>query len=289
MDWFRWYHGCITDPKFTLIARRSGQNVASVLAVWASLLERASQAEVRGSVEGFDCESFDALLGMDEGACQAIATAMTDKGMIVDGKIAKWGERQPIKEDPNAAERKRQQRERDKDKNIDMSHGSGSGHDVSHGVTPRLDKIREDKRREEKKEKKRSASASAEAVDADSLQPEKDGTKSQDPPEEFYLTKKGRELKGRELRAFNVFMKFFDYRKGKAEAADAWFDIPQKTDELINKIISAAGREAAARPQLVASGKTPKMAQGWLSGRRWEDDPPPLLQNTARVYQMPRN
>jgi hypothetical protein len=28
---------------------------------------------------------------------------------------------------------------------------------------------------------------------------------------------------------------------------------------------------AEERKKIVAEGRTPKMAQGWLSGRRWED------------------
>lgn len=112
MEWLRWYHGCVTDPKFALVSRRSGQAVASVLAVWAALLERASQGRARGSVSGFDCESFDVLLGLDDGACRSIVSAFESKGMIVDEMVAKWDERQS--KDEESAERKRLQREREK-------------------------------------------------------------------------------------------------------------------------------------------------------------------------------
>ena len=83
MAWFRWHEGTASDPKFHLIARKSGQPVAFALAIWAMLLERASAAEVRGDVSGFDCESADAALGMPDGAAQAIYDAMVAKGMVV--------------------------------------------------------------------------------------------------------------------------------------------------------------------------------------------------------------
>lgn len=87
----------------------------------------------------------------------------------------------------------------------------------------------------------------------------------------FYLTKKNRQLKGKRLETFNRFWAAFAYPKGKAEAADAWLDIPTLTDPLVDEIVAAAKSEAAGRAAVVADGRTPKFAQGWLSGRRWED------------------
>lgn len=90
--------------------------------------------------------------------------------------------------------------------------------------------------------------------------------------EPFYETKKGRKLKGDPLLRFEQFWTAFDYKSGRAEAADAWYDL-SADDATFEQIISAAKAEAARRPKLLAEGKTPKMAQGWLSGRRWEDKP----------------
>jgi hypothetical protein len=89
---------------------------------------------------------------------------------------------------------------------------------------------------------------------------------------DFYTTKKKRRLMGKRLETFNRFWVCFDYKKGRAEAADSWFDIPHLTDSLVNEICIAAEREAKLRPGLIQAGKIPKMAQGWLSGRRWEDE-----------------
>jgi len=90
---------------------------------------------------------------------------------------------------------------------------------------------------------------------------------------EFYITRKKRKLWGKRLETFDLFWNAFGYKTGRAEAADSWIDIPSLTVAIVDKIIAAAKVEAANRAELIASGKTPKMAQGWLSGRRWEDEP----------------
>jgi len=88
----------------------------------------------------------------------------------------------------------------------------------------------------------------------------------------FFITKKKRKLTGKRLETFEQFWDAFAYKSGKAEAADSWLDIPELTDSIVAKIMDSAKREAEARPSMVSAGKTPKMAQGWISGRRWEDE-----------------
>ena len=95
MEWLRWYHGAISDPKWPLIARKSGQNIGTVVSIWAALLEHASQDEERGSIEGFDPEAIDALFGYEDGTCEAVVAAMLSKDLIKDGCIASWTKRQP--------------------------------------------------------------------------------------------------------------------------------------------------------------------------------------------------
>jgi hypothetical protein len=126
--WLRWYHGAVSDDKWPLIARKSGQTVAAVIAVWAALLECASQAETRGNIENFDAESIDALLHLPDGATQAVVDALSSgkRPRIVDGHIANWDKRQS--KDEEAAERKRLQRERER--------LAGMSRDVTQNVTP---------------------------------------------------------------------------------------------------------------------------------------------------------
>lgn len=113
MDWFRWYHGTVSDPKLALIAKKSGQSRPVVIAVWAALLEQASQSEQRGDISGFDVETIAVALDIEESAIVAVMDAMTAKGMIVDGAIAAWEKRQPLRED-GAAERAKAWREKQK-------------------------------------------------------------------------------------------------------------------------------------------------------------------------------
>lgn len=94
----------------------------------------------------------------------------------------------------------------------------------------------------------------------------------------IYLTKKKRMLKGQKLEWFLEFWKVFGYAKGKAEAADAWLDIQGFNNILFQSILKGAEQEASRRPDLLAQNKIPKMAQGWLSGKRWEDTYGPTSQ-----------
>lgn len=103
--------------------------------------------------------------------------------------------------------------------------------------------------------------------------------------EDFYLTKNKKKLFGERLKTFLQFWDAFDYKSGKAEAADAWLNIPVLTNDIVKKIIVAATREAKNRSILLSNGNTPKMGQGWLSGRRWEDEADPL-QNFLEVKKQ---
>jgi len=90
--------------------------------------------------------------------------------------------------------------------------------------------------------------------------------------EKFYPTRKKRKLTGKRLESFNRFWDVFNYKRGKAEAADAWLEIPELTKTLVDTICNAAEAEAKRRDDLVGEGQTPKMAEGWIRGRRWEDE-----------------
>lgn len=110
MNWVRWYHGTATDPKWRLVARKSGQRLTDVIAVWAMVLEAASEASERGTLEGFDPEVAAAALDLDPEAVVAILDAM--QGRVLDGnRLSGWDKRNPKRED-DSAERVRRYRER---------------------------------------------------------------------------------------------------------------------------------------------------------------------------------
>lgn len=95
---------------------------------------------------------------------------------------------------------------------------------------------------------------------------------AEDSKEEIYITKKQRKLTGKRLDTFDRFWSDFSYKKGKAEAADSWLDISRLTDKLVNEICESAKAEAINRDKLILDGGTPIFPQGWLTGRRWEDE-----------------
>lgn len=102
---------------------------------------------------------------------------------------------------------------------------------------------------------------------------------------ETYRTKKGRVLAGQQLTWFSEFWEVFDYRKGKAEAADAWLAL-KVHKRMHEEIVQGAAREAKARKAAGPNGPTPKWAQGWLSGRRWEDEQGPPAGDWIAEYGL---
>ena len=90
---------------------------------------------------------------------------------------------------------------------------------------------------------------------------------------ETVIKGKKKTLRGKRADTFEQFWEAFAYKKDRAQAVDAWAAIPSLTDSLVEKICEAARREAENRPELELKGRSPQYAQGWLNGRRWEDEP----------------
>lgn len=139
--WFRWHHGTVNDPKWRVVALRASHamsrnvTIASVIAVWAAMLECASQANPRGELVGWDDEDVAAGLGLAKDEVAAIREAMEGK-TLRDGALSAWDIRQPKREDSSSAERKRAQRERQRAAgNGVTSSDNESSHTKSHKVT----------------------------------------------------------------------------------------------------------------------------------------------------------
>ncbi|WP_213956312.1 hypothetical protein [Variovorax sp. dw_954] len=149
MDWFRWHHGSVTDPKFQLIARRSGASLPDVLAIWAYVLETASQSETRGMFDTIDAEALDCLFNFPEGRTSQVLDAMDERGVIDRqlGLVEAWDKRQPKREreDDGAAERQRNKRARDKAL-AGVTPPVTPSHATSRQVTPRVEESREEEK-----------------------------------------------------------------------------------------------------------------------------------------------
>jgi len=117
--------------------------------------------------------------------------------------------------------------------------------------------------------------------------PHLNGSSQKIEEEKYLVTRKKKRLSGKRLDTFEIFWDKFNYKKGRAEAADAWLEIPELNKSTCELIFIAAEQEAKARLDLIANGKTPKMAQGWIAARRWEDE---ILSSTSKpkkVYELP--
>jgi|GEM_PF-5334072 len=125
MEWFRCYSEMATDPKLRAVAGRADCRVADVLAVWTTMLCFASGASPRGCLRGWDDHDQGVNLDMSPGTVAAIRAALEGGGrpMIRDGRIVNWERRQPVREDPTAADRQRRRRERIRGDDV----GAGAG------------------------------------------------------------------------------------------------------------------------------------------------------------------
>lgn len=104
-SWVRLWHDMPTDPKWRVVAKKSGQRVGDVIAVFNFLMIAASaNADERGRTHGFECEDVAAALDLDCTDVEAIISAMTGKVLDKDGNLTGWEKRQPKRED-GAAER----------------------------------------------------------------------------------------------------------------------------------------------------------------------------------------
>lgn len=113
-DWFRSWHGAPTDPKWLGIAKRAGVAPGIAVAVAWALMDRASQAEKRGAIDGYDPDGLACFFGCEPEQVEAIVAAMVDKGMIVDDRFTNWDKRQPKRED-DSTKRVQAYRERQKE------------------------------------------------------------------------------------------------------------------------------------------------------------------------------
>jgi hypothetical protein len=93
-EWWRSWHGAPTDPKWLAIAKRAGVPCGIAVAVGWALLDRASQAEDRGSITGYDAEALAVFFGCDEAQVVKIVAGMRGKGMLDGDRFAAWDKRQ---------------------------------------------------------------------------------------------------------------------------------------------------------------------------------------------------
>lgn len=145
MEWFRSWHGAPTDPKWRLIGNKVGVAPGIVFAVAWTLMDRASRAEERGSIGGYDPEEIAMVQGCEPEQVEGIIEIMREKQMITDDRFTAWEKRQPKREretSGSSTERVRKHRERTKAAN--KSNETPCNASETPETAPREDKIRED-------------------------------------------------------------------------------------------------------------------------------------------------
>lgn len=124
-NWVRLWEDMPTDPKWRVIARRSGRPLSEVIAVFIFMMTNAgANATERGKLFNWDDEDVAAALDMDGASVEAIREAMEGK-TVEDGRLSGWDRRQPKRED-NSAERSKAWREAKKRERADSDAGERS-------------------------------------------------------------------------------------------------------------------------------------------------------------------
>lgn len=115
-DWVRLWHDMPTDPKWRVIARKAGQPLPCVIALFTLMLTTASAADDRGDISSLTNEDAAAALDMDEEDVASIRDAM--QGRVIEGtRLSGWERRQPKRERENdhSSKRVKEHRQRAKD------------------------------------------------------------------------------------------------------------------------------------------------------------------------------
>ena len=155
IGWFRSYHGAPSHRKWGLIAKRAGVPRSLVVALAWDLLDRASQSTDRGSVAGYDVDSFAFDMDCEPADVTRILEAMRGADFLDDDRLSGWDRRQVKREDDGAAERQREKRAREKAKREEAARkaaAQGELLEVTADHTPSHTVTTEQKRAEEKRE-----------------------------------------------------------------------------------------------------------------------------------------
>lgn len=156
IQWFRWHHGSVNDPKFGRAAKKAGSTLPVVIAIWACILERASAADDRGNYSGLDCADVDYLMGLEDGQTESVIQGMREVGLIDSERVSAWDKRQPKREreddssdrvEKHRAEKRQQETKQTEQNNVTPSNASVTQE------THREEKRREDIEKKERKEK----------------------------------------------------------------------------------------------------------------------------------------
>src|SRR5215471_1769280 len=118
--WLRWWDGSCRDGKFQVVSRNASVTVATVIGVWAALLEDASNDDHRGTVTQTP-EWVSLFLGLTPIEVTKIIEAMKAVGLVCDHEhgleIINWNKRQFESDGRDNTNADRQRRWRNRHRN----------------------------------------------------------------------------------------------------------------------------------------------------------------------------
>jgi len=301
MEWFRFYVGTTTDPKFRVVAKKAGSRLGDVLSVWQMILERACASAERGRVDGFDCEGADALLDLDDGSACKIFAAMESKGLIVSGRVAAWEKRQPKRErEEDSSNRVKAFRERQKLASIatcdnvtpcnamkrQETRVTGACNEIIEKSenNPLNQGVFEDSNQEIEGELNNENQINTDVYDnvtpcnatqrqetprGEEIREEKNKERNTPPPPSRGVTRPPAAD-----REFDEFWQAFPKKKSKGQAKKAW-DKLRKEKKLppLPTMLQAIAAAKAGHDWQKDGGKYIPYPATWLNGERWEDEP----------------
>ena len=162
-SWLRLWHDMPNDPKWRTIARRSGQSIGNVMAVYLHILVNASSvnetkdangvtrgnagvthgnANKRGVLKNFCADDVASSLDLEPEQVELIISAM--QGKVLDGDtVLGWNKRQPKREDDSTlrvkACRERKRAEKETTEDVLRENVTRGNAGVTHGNAPDKD------------------------------------------------------------------------------------------------------------------------------------------------------
>lgn len=249
-QWCRLWEDMPTDPKWRLIARRSGRPVHQIVSVFCAMMCNASAATKRGHLVSWDDEVIAISLDMEEADVRAIREAM--QGKVLNGnELLAWEKRQPKRED-DSRERLRAYRQRQNDMKHNVTHGNETASSETHQNGSVTHRNAPEERREDTEERRRLANQQS------------------DPESEpFGQKRKKREKNGSaggvEDFDFDRFWRIWPNKVAKPGARLAF----KKVHAEVEQILLGIPRYIAAKP----ADRAWMHPATFLNGRRWEDSP----------------
>lgn len=284
IQWWRSWHGAPTDSKWLLIGRIAKVPPGMVSAVAWAIFDHASQHETRGSVEGFDPESYAAFAGFEDEQVRAIIQAMTTKGVIVDGVLKAWEKRQPKRED-TSAERTKGYRERKRkvtQGDAVVTQCDAQASTVTQGDAPEKTRPEEEERRGE------SARPPIEAPPEPSVDVQ---TRGEDPlakaqggaPETTKKTRKPKKtfVPYEGAWDFEAFWTAYPRKTDKGEARRAMLSVERSGVVTFETVMAGIANIDASEPQYI------KYPAPWLRAEAWANVPVPKAERLAPGAPVP--